>query len=369
MSHYPMRDNIYGQPASLRRVLELHAGEQRATLLACAEQLRKADGRIVFSGMGASFFAALPAVTLLEQAGYRVQAAESGELLHYGSAGLRPADLGILISRSGQSVEVLRLAEKMRAIGMRVIGVTNMPSTSLEAASDLTLLIGSYPDQLIAVQTYTGTVLALLLLVKQVLGEEVARLGEACAASLPSLAAFIEQSFDASDSWREVFDGPGALYLLGRGPAIASAHEGALLLHETAKAAAVSISSGQFRHGPVEVVSQQFRAVIFGTPALTQAMDRSLANDLRSMGAIVRWIGPALTPENSRDAQSLITWPVFEAEVAPMLASLFEIVPLQMAAYQLALWRKITPGDFYYASEITSEESGFPFFSSRLSRA
>ena len=38
---------------------------------------------------------------------------------------------------------------------------------------------------------------------------------------------------------------------------------------------------------------------------------------------------------------------------------LFEIVPLQVAAYRLALWRGITPGDFRYVSEVTSSESGF----------
>jgi glucosamine--fructose-6-phosphate aminotransferase (isomerizing) len=42
-----------------------------------------------------------------------------------------------------------------------------------------------------------------------------------------------------------------------------------------------------------------------------------------------------------------------------LLAPVFEIVPLQVAAYRLALWRGITPGDFRFVSEVTSSESGF----------
>ncbi len=42
-----------------------------------------------------------------------------------------------------------------------------------------------------------------------------------------------------------------------------------------------------------------------------------------------------------------------------MLAPLFEIVPLQVAAYRLALWRGITPGDFRFVTEVTASESGF----------
>jgi hypothetical protein len=41
-------------------------------------------------------------------------------------------------------------------------------------------------------------------------------------------------------------------------------------------------------------------------------------------------------------------------------------VPLQFAAYRLALWRGIVPGDFRYASEITSAESGFPLFQAKF---
>jgi glucosamine--fructose-6-phosphate aminotransferase (isomerizing) len=190
---------------------------------------------------------------------------------------------------------------------------------------------------------------------------------------MPVLASFIEESLRASESWRSLLDGDGALYLLGRGPALASVYEAALLFHETAKAPAVGMSSGQFRHGPVEVVSPTFRAVIFGTPPTTRAKDRSLAEDLLQMGATVRWIGPSASlGEDPRAAvEPLVAWPEFGPEFgpvfAPVLAPLFEIVPMQVAAYQLALWHEITPGDFRFASEVTSAESGFPLLQAKRS--
>jgi glucosamine--fructose-6-phosphate aminotransferase (isomerizing) len=146
--------------------------------------------------------------------------------------------------------------------------------------------------------------------------------------------------------------------LLGRGAALASVYEGALLLHETAKAAAVSMSCGQFRHGPVEAVSGDFRAVVFGTPAKTRGLDRSLADDLVRMGGQVRWIGP----DGDGLAASLVRWPA----ASPSLAAIFEIVSLQFAAYRLALRRAIVPGDFRFASEVTAAESGFPLFQGKL---
>jgi glutamine---fructose-6-phosphate transaminase (isomerizing) len=351
-----MLDNILAQPASHRAVLALHRAAGRANLRACAEKIRNVQGSVIVTGMGGSLFAAVPAVSHLQQGGYAAQAVESAELLHYGSAPLRAADLGIVISRSGESIEPVLLAEKMRHAGMTVIGVTNVPGSKLERLAHLTLAIGAQADKLIAVQTYTGTVLTLLLLAEEALAGDNHQLSEACAAALPALSSHIDQCLLAGDSWQDLLTS-GTLYLLGRGPALASVHEGALLLHETAKAAAVGMSSGQFRHGPAEVVSKDFRAVIFGTPPQTQALDRSLADDLFSLGADVRWIGPS--PDNGDErhhAPSLVSWP----EIPPLLAPLFEIVPLQVAAYRLALWRGITPGDFRYVSEVTSSESGFP---------
>lgn len=360
MSRLPMLDNIFGQPESIRRLLAFHRGEGSATLRGCSERIRKVEGRLIFTGMGASLFAAIPAVARLVEHGFAAQVVESSELLHYGSANLRRGDVAILISRSGGSVEVLRLVEKMRTAGVTTIGVTNVPGSELERVADSTLSINSQADQLVAVQTYTGTVLALLLLAEQVIAGDAVALAEACATALPILPTFIDDCLHASEAWQEWLDSPTPLYLLGRGPALASAYEGALLLHETAKAAAVSMSCGQFRHGPVEAVSGDFRAVVFGSPEPTRGLDRSLADDLSRMGAKVRWIGPA--GSNSDYAPSLIQWP----EVPLALATIFEIVPLQFAAYRLALWRGIVPGDFRYASEITAAESGFPLFQAKL---
>jgi glucosamine--fructose-6-phosphate aminotransferase (isomerizing) len=353
LNRIPMLDNILAQPASHRGVLTLYQGN--ATLRTCAEKIRQTQGRIVFSAMGGSLFATLPAVSRLAQQGYPVQVMESAELLHYGSATLRAGDVGVVVSRSGGSIEPVLVAKKMRQAGMTVLGVTNVPGSDIEQIASITLPIGSQADKLIAVQTYTGTVLALLLLAEEVLSGESARLCDECDAALPVLSAHIDECLRESEGWQDWLMG-GPLYLLGRGPALAAVNEGALLMHETAKAAAVGMSSGQFRHGPAEILSDDFRAVVFGTPPITRSLDRSLADDLFLAGAKVRWIGPAVVAGDGRNhAPSLIPW----AEVTEVLAPLFEIVPLQAAAYRLALWRGITPGDFRFVTEVTASESGF----------
>lgn len=363
MIHAPMLDNILGQPDSLRGLLAYHTSDGRGAVESIGQALRQCTGRILISGMGASLIAALPAAQMLEAQGYRVLFAEASELLHFGEGSWRKGDLALLISRSGGSIETLELARKLTSAEVPFIAVTNIPGSPLTHDAQQVLHIQSRADQLIAVQTYTGTLLALLLVAEQAAVAPIdASLADQALAILPALERHIAQSLEQSSGWQEFFLGPGPLYLLGRGGALATLSEGALLLHETAKVSAIATSSGQFRHGPVEVVSPELRAIVLGTPMPTRSIDWQLAQDLCAMKAKVGWFGPTM-PEVGCAVPNLLPWP---AHIPTALAPLFDVVPLQAAAYRTALWRNIRPGDFRYASEITDKEAGFPLFEASL---
>ncbi len=358
----PMLDNIFCQADSLRDLLEYHTGPGSSALQRCADALRQCSGRIVFSGMGASFFAALPAAQVLERHGRRVCHAEASELLHFGQGSWHPNDVAILISRSGRSIETLELTRKLKDAGVTVLAVTNVPDTPMTAAAQQTLHIASRPDELIAVQTYTGTLVTLLLLAERACFAPH-RLAAECLSMLPVLEQYTARTFEQSEGWKEFFVGRGPLYLLGRGSALAALSEGALLFHETAKRPCLAMSSGQFRHGPVEVVGSDFRALVVGSPEPTRVLDDQLARDLLAMNAGVRWLGPQRENGARTPLPSLVPWP---DAVPTSLTPIFDIVPLQIAAYQTALWNDIRPGDFRYASEVTDKESGFPLFAESL---
>ena len=121
---------------------------------------------------------------------------------------------------------------------------------------------------------------------------------------------------------------------------------------------AIAMSSAQFRHGPVEVVSKAFHCVVFGSQQKTVQLDLNLAKDLQSVGAQVRWVGPeGIGPEVSGSpVTSFAPWP---KDVPERFASVLEIMPMQMLAYEAALAHNITPGEFRFAGPVTLSESGF----------
>src|SRR5690242_2863493 len=124
-----MVQDIRNQPASLAGVLDYQLSAGREALGRAAEQIDAAS-RIVVTGMGASLFAAMPFAHTLAAQGVDVRIVEASELLHYQSEQCRNAVV-VLVSRSGESVEILKLLPILRDIGAVAIGVTNEPGSVL----------------------------------------------------------------------------------------------------------------------------------------------------------------------------------------------------------------------------------------------
>jgi glucosamine--fructose-6-phosphate aminotransferase (isomerizing) len=340
--------NIQAQPESLARALRYQCKDGAATMSQAAAILRSAK-KVVIAAMGASLFASIPLQYYLSSLGVDAVVSEAGELLHYLEGSWKNAVV-LMVSRSGESIEIARLLAIMKG-KVPIIGVTNEPLSQLSRSADVSLLLSSLPDQIVAIQTYTGTLLALHLL-----GNAVAGRLDASSAELreliPAFASHVESSVATIEQWDTFLHPDSNIYLLGRGPSVASTLEGALLFHEVAKAPAVAMPIASFRHGPVEVVDGYFRGFVFAPEDNTRELNLAMAEDLVRFGGQVRLIGPS-----SSVSQSLT---ICETPALPgTLAPLFEIVPLQVAALRLAILRGIEPGSFRYAPQVAVDEASF----------
>jgi glucosamine--fructose-6-phosphate aminotransferase (isomerizing) len=329
-----MLDNIRNQPFSLGCVADHQFGEGAEELHAAAAAIRSA-GSVIFTGMGSSMSAAIPAAYYLQSQGFPAEVVETSEWLHFGSGWPR-AGAVVLVSRSGETIEIVKLLPRLKSLS---IGVTNVRESLLAREAKHSIYINSEADRMVAIQTYTGTMATLLLLAAAVLEEPDDKWREALRGATDSLAKTIEQEQNQSEEWNEFLAGAEVVHLLGRGPSVASAREGALLFNEAARTPSAGLSAALFRHGPVEIVDHKFRAIVFASQAPTRDIDLALASDIESMGGKARVCQPRSVPSP------------FE----PMI----EIVSPQIASCRLAEAKGIDPGDFRYATLVTTAETGF----------
>ena len=332
-------------------MLSRHSGEGLGALLEAARIIRSARN-VVVAGMGASLHACIPLQYQLTEQGKQVIGVEAGELLHY-QRNLCSGSVVLLVSRSGESVEIVKVLPQIKKIANCIIGVTNEPNSTLGNNADLLLTIGCLADEMVAIQSYTATVLLLMLLASAACGdlsgarEELQRI----LATMPSLIA---ACLEGLQDWDDFFTpaSPAPIYLLGRGPSCASCLEGALLFHETARAPAIAMAAGSFRHGPVEVVDPDFRGLIFAPQGATSDINRALARDVLRFGGKIRVIGP--------DHRADRTLPIIDIPAVPeRFAPLIEIIPVQLAALRLAQLRGVPIGKFRHAPQVCRDEATF----------
>lgn len=338
--------DIEGQSASLARVLQQQCGAGRAQLLEAAALLRSA-GRSVVIGVGASLNASIALENLLCAHGYYSSSVEAGEFLHYRHETCRGAAV-VVVSRSGESIEIARLLSALHGRAA-IVAVTSEPRSTLARAADIVLEVRSLPDEMVAIQSYTGTLLTLYLLgmaVAQVL-DEAQREVEALLRNFPG---WISANLAEPRTWDEFLERDAPIYTLGRGPSLGSALQGALLFNEIAKVPAVGMAVASFRHGPIEVVDQSFRGLIFAPQGRTRDLNVGLATDIVRFGGKVRLIGAGGTDSSE------LTW-IHTPPCSELLAPLVEIVPVQVAAMRLAQLRGIVVGSFRYAAQVTVDET------------
>jgi fructoselysine-6-P-deglycase FrlB-like protein len=136
MTHF--LDDILRQPSSLLSAIDYLAGAGQAKLESAAAAIRQSP-HVYLTGIGSSYHAALGVASLFDQGAHPVYVQDAAELLHF--AAFPPDSVMIVISRSGQSAEIVRLLAKARESGTVVVGLTNSEAGALAQEAQIPIVI------------------------------------------------------------------------------------------------------------------------------------------------------------------------------------------------------------------------------------
>lgn len=305
--------------------------------------------RIVFTGMGSSCSAVYPSLLRLVEAGIDARIIEASELIYYQQNALTADTLLVVISQSGRSAEIMPLIELARSHQASVLGITNTPDSPLHQHSQAALLMRAGAEATVATKTYTCTLALLHLLTAQFLQHDI----DTALHAVISLAADIriwlprwhDQMITLADQWA----GTGFIEFLGRGYSMSSATTAALISKESIKLPTESMNAGQFRHGPIELVDEQFTGMLFVGGEPTQQLNYLLAQ------AIVQHGGRLALVSGTNPEMSDTTW-VALPDCTTALLPIAEIIPVQLFCAEMSIRRGFEAGQFRYISKVTVQE-------------
>lgn len=341
---------IAEQPGILDRLGEVFDATWGAALGKVRAELEAGRfDRVILTGMGGSLHGAHPAHLALTRAlTIPVLLWESGELTQQAPEAVTPRTLLIAISQSGESGEVRRLTEFPTRPAC-AISITNTARNALADWADVAIATHAGPERTASTKTYTAGLAATHLVVAYLTGrengaaEDVRTLSRSVADLIATLPARAEAA-------ARHLGHAAPLTVIGRGDSFASAAMAALLTEEAAKLPCESLTGGQFRHGPLELVRDGFRAVVYPGTGPARPLTEALVDRIAMLGGRVVTIGTDPGPASA--AVLPIALPKAPAGLLPVL----EILPVQFLVIPLAIARGFEPAAFLNAQKITTGE-------------
>jgi glucosamine--fructose-6-phosphate aminotransferase (isomerizing) len=343
---------IAGQPDAMRRAAAALL-DQRDHLDRVREAAAAAH-TVVFTGMGSSYDACYPAVNDLAARGVPALLVDTAELLHFRRPILSGRTLVVIVSQSGESAEIVKLANEISKQRTRpfVISITNGLANELARRADVRLETWAGQEQGPSTMTFAAAMATLSGVARLLAGDSVDtavdRTRTAAEGAALSTERLLEDPAAFAEDLASWHGDRGLIVLLGRGPARSAAEMGALILKESG-VMAESLESGMFRHGPLELAGPDMTAIVMGTEPETRRLDLGLAADLVDTGANVLVVTP--DGEAPKGARAVATGYLDRA-----LISAVSIVPVQLLAWKLAPTRGRTPGEYMRASKVTTRE-------------
>ncbi len=352
---HEMLREIYEQPEALRRTLALYlAGDElKPEMAALLAGWANERGEILIAASGSSRHSGLYGEILLEDlCGLAVDVEYASEYCYRG-ASCDPRHPAVLVlSQSGETGDTLAALQEARRRGEKTLAITNSPASTMAHMADVSMPLAAGAEKAIpATKSFTCQLELLYVLAlyegvrlkqigKEALAGHITRLREAPDALGAQLHCWRGQAQALAGKFR---DAATFLYL-GRGIHYAIAREGALKLKEAAYAHAEGYPAGELKHGPNALVSERVPLVVLATvdrgveaSILRYEKTLQLLRELKAQGARVIAVANADDAEIGGLAGDCI--PVEPA--SEYLLPIFEVVPLQLFAYYMAVERGV----------------------------
>jgi len=277
----------------------------------------------------------------------------ASDALYFHFPALHNANI-VINTRSGETIEVVRLGRALVEAGIHFLALTNEPDSSLARMADHVLWANTRKDDLVSINVVTGMMTATLALAAAATGEldilrpDFERLPD-------QMDAVVPQASTQAEELLSLFKGIRPIYQLYRGGSKGSANCARLALEEIARTPGIAMEAAEFRQGPNEVIDDRFGAMVYIPSGKQGELNRSLVGDILHSGGKVLSIGNAAESADSPNHQSFSM-----PDVADFLCPVLEVIPAQLLAYHLAKAQGYNPGTTRYITKVILTEEGIP---------
>ena len=305
------------------------------------ERLRRI-GTVHLVGCGTAMHAGMVGKAAIEALARVPAQVEIASEFRYRNPILRPEDLVIIISQSGETSDTLAALKLAKSRGVPVLAIVNVVGSSIARAADYVMYTYAGPEIAVAsTKAYMVQMCALYLFALRLayargmqtdaeirrLTAELLRAGEVIK---PRLADCEQIKYLASR-----FVNTQSCFFIGRGFDYSLSLEGSLKLKEISYVHSDAYAAGELKHGTISLVTDGVPVIALATQKQVYEKTISNAKETKSRGAKVLLFTTrdAVVPDDVAD------YVVRLDDYVDLLMPLQLIVPLQLFAYYMAVLR------------------------------
>jgi glucosamine--fructose-6-phosphate aminotransferase (isomerizing) len=352
--HFMLRE-IYEQPQTLAAGIEHYfapglRGQTAAEFRLSAAEIA-AIRRIRIVASGSSRFAGLYGEYVLERLGGIPVEVDYSSQYCYREPVTEPGELTVLLTQSGTTADTILAQREAKAKGAKTVVICNVRNAPITQEADGVIYTHAGKEVAVAAtKSFTGQLLALFALslyfgdLRGVIGADRLR---ALREELDRLPANAERALGCRGSAQKAaqhFKSAVAWMILGRDISYPIALETALKLKETSYIYAEGYPTGEVKHGPTALADSQLPVFMIATRQPEERMSvLRYEKSVAILGELAQRGTPAIATvtegDTSLDDRCFATFPV--PATSSLLSPILEVIPAQLAAYELAVARGV----------------------------
>ncbi|MGB1480787.1 MAG: glutamine--fructose-6-phosphate transaminase (isomerizing) [Flavobacteriales bacterium] len=343
--HFMLKE-IFEQPKSIRDSIRgrvrLQAGEVVMSGIDDHWEVWKTASRILILGCGTSWHAGLVAEYLFESFARIPVEVEYASEFRYRNPIVRPDDVVLAISQSGETADTLAAIRLAKDQGAHVFGVCNVVGSSIARETHAGAYTHAGPEIGVAsTKAFTAQVAVLTAMAMHV-GRKLGQLDDPSfmrlMTGLDNVPGLVKKVLDNAGSVehiaREFASAENALYL-GRGFQFPVALEGALKLKEISYIHAEGYPAAEMKHGPIALIDEDMPVVFVATQDEVYEKVVSNIQEVKARGGRIL----SIVTEGDTKVKALSDHVLEIPKVHEALAPLLTAIPMQLLSYHIALLR------------------------------
>lgn len=343
--HFMLKE-IYEQPNVIKDTYRgrLHANEGIIKMAGVEDNLQKflnAD-RILIIACGTSWHAGLVAEYIFEEFTRIPVEVEYASEFRYRNPIIRPTDVVIAISQSGETADTLAAIKLAKEHGAFVFGVCNVVGSSISRETHAGAYTHAGPEIGVASTKAFTTQITVLTLIALRLAQAKGTMSNSDfhrhLQELELMPEKVQEALQTNEVAKAIAavykDAPNCLYL-GRGYNFPVALEGALKLKEISYIHAEGYPAAEMKHGPIALIDEQMPVVVIAPKQ--EHYDKVVSNiqEIKSRsGKII-----AVVTQGDEQVKALADHVIEVPYTIDALSPLLTTIPLQLLSYHIAVMR------------------------------